>query len=360
MRTGFGSLLLLCLGLAAPGCVGNFDPALYMRDGGVDAPAPPDAGTDAGVDAPPLDGGPDAPVATMFADFCGALAPLSIPPGVISFPIDTTALADDLPMVSCIGATPGNDTFARIVAAPNERWHFHVRNSAGSDVAIYLLTDCDERTCASERTVNSCGVSSNEHLSIVAPSAGGEYIVGIDGLASGGFSGMVEIYRPVCGNGVAPMFSPEHSENCDDGNTKSGDGCDHLCRTEISLADAAPIDVEVNDDYFAANHLFDLTAGPLLATLRAGCDVDVYAVDLVRSAPVRVSVTGRAMAGCPGGAPEVDLRVLSPAGTATLTSTSSTCPTLDFTPTADGTYFIRVARLSNTAEFAYDLRFTSP
>lgn len=350
------SRLLAFLSLAlVPGCFGNFDPALYQDDAGLDAPSEPgDAGTDAPI---PADGGPDAPVATMFRDFCSGLPPLSIPTGVTSFTLDTTSMMDDFPTVGCIGATPGRDTFARVVAAPNERWHFHVRNSAGSDVAIYLLTDCDERTCASERTVDACGVSANEHLSIVAPPTGGEYIVGIDGITPGGFTGMVEIYRPVCGNATAPMFTPEHSENCDDGNTMSGDGCDSLCRTEISLADAAPIDVEVNDDYFAANHLLDFEAGPLLGTMRASCDVDVFALDLTRMVHYRISVTGRGTTSCPGGAPELDLSVLSPAGTARLVDSSMACPTVDFTPSANGTYFVRLARVDATGEFQYDLHF---
>lgn len=360
---------LFALALLVPGCVGNFDPLLYMRDGGVDggpgldAPvdtgtdAGTDTGTDAGTDAPAGDA-PDAPSATGFSDLCTSLVPLAVPTGVTIVPIDTTTLVDDFTTNMCVGDTPGNDAFAQIVAGPNERWHFHVRNSAGSDVALFLLTDCEDRTCEASRTTNTCGTSANEHLSIVAPPTGGTFILGVDSITPGGFTGMVEIYRPVCGNGMEPTFTPEHSENCDDGNMRDGDGCDSQCRTEISLATGTPTDVEVNDDYFAANHLLDIDGGTLLGTLRSGCDVDVFAVELTAGVRVRAEVTGRSMPGCPSGAPELDLRLLAPNGTLTLTSAELACPSIEFTPTTTGTHFVRIARPGSTVAFDYDLHFS--
>ncbi len=329
--------------LALPGCFDNFDPSLYQGEAGVDAGV---------IDAPTADAG----LTLVFGDFCSSLPVSTVPTGENVFPIDTTGAVDNMrDLGSCVGATtPGNDVFLAIEAGPSERWHFHVRQGASADVdpVLYLLDACNERNCDSDRAINVCGAGANEHLSVVAPPGGGSYYLGIDSVSAGGFAGTLEIYRPICGN----RAGPEHSENCDDGNTEDGDGCDSLCRTELSgpLAEEAG----VNDDFYSANHVMAADGTTVLGEIGGGCDVDVFAVDLTAGTTLTATMTGRG-GSCPGLAPEARLSILAPSGTLELrVATQEACPVLTHAITTTGTYFIRVATVDNRAStFDYDLAF---
>lgn len=327
--------------LALPGCFDNFDPTLYEgSDAGLDAPAEPDSG-----------------IGLRFGDFCTPLATSVVPTGENIFNVDTTGAVDNMrDLASCVGATTlGNDVFLAIEAGPNERWHFHVRQGASVDVdpVLYLLDACNERNCDSDRAINACGAGANEHLSIVAPPSGGTYYLGVDSVAAGGFAGTLEIYRPICGNRVGP----EHSENCDDGNTDDGDGCDSLCRTELS--GALVEEAAVNDDFYSANHVMVADGTTVLGEIGGGCDVDVFAVDLVAGSTLTATMTGRGGT-CPALAPEARLSILAPSGTLELrVATQEACPVLTHAITTSGTYFVRVTTVDNRASaFDYDLAFS--
>lgn len=326
--------------LALPGCFDNFDPVLY-----------------AGHDAEMTDtGAADAGTALIFGDFCTTLATSVVPTGENVFTVDTTTATDNMrELASCVGATtPGNDVFLAIEAGPHERWHFHVRQGASVDVdpVLYLLDACNERNCDSDRAINACGAGANEHLSIVAPASGGTYYLGIDSVSAGGFAGTLEIYRPICGNRVGP----EHSENCDDGNTEDGDGCDSQCRTELTGAIAE--EAAVNDDFYSANHVMVADGTTVLGETGGGCDVDVFALDLVAGSTLTATMTGRGGT-CPALAPEARLSILAPSGTLELrVATLEACPVLTHAITTTGTYFIRVTTVDNRAAgFDYDLAF---
>lgn len=323
------------LGLALvllPGCLNNFDPNLYMVDAG----------------------GGDAGPTLAYADLCNAITPSVIPAGVTVFPIDTTGAADDMRSFgTCLdSATPGNDTFVAIDMLPNERWHFHVRQSAGStvDPALYILDDCNERACQASRSIDACGGGSNEHLSFVAPASGGRFLVGVDSTEAGGFTGTLEIYRPTCGNGTQ-----EHSENCDDGNTMSGDGCDALCRAELT---AAPLtEFGVNDDFYASNLITTVDGAVVFGDVGA-CDVDVYAVDLTVGTTLNVALTARGGGACPATAPEMRLSLLATSGTLErIAAPVGQCPSFTFPVDAAGVHFVRVTSPDARA-FDYDLRLT--
>lgn len=319
-----------------PGCINNFDPSLYMTDASVG----------------------DAGPTLTYVDICTSIVPSVIPTGTTVFSLDTTSAADNLRnLTGCLGTeTVGNDVFMAFDALPNERWHFHVRQTAPADVdpALYILDDCDERACQETRAINACRGGANEHLSFVAPAAGGRFIVGVDSVGTGGFTGTLEIYRPTCGNGTA-----EHSENCDDGNTNDGDGCDALCRRE--LTEIPLTEFGVNDDFYASNHILDVAGAVVLGDVGA-CDVDVYAVTLAAGSTVDVELTGRGGGACPSGAPEMRMSMLAPSGTVeVLVAPQAACPTMSFNVPAAGTYFVRLTS-PDARPFDYDLRFdvTSP
>lgn len=317
------------------GCFGNFDPALFRT--GADAGA-----GDAGAPTLPL------------ADFCTDV-PATTLTGT-AFAIDTTLLGDDVRDVAgCLGRTaPGNDGFVGVMMTRGERWHFHVRQpvGAGIDPMLYVLDGCDERSCDADFAIDACGADANEHLSFVAPHDG-LYYVGLDTAAAGGFAGTLEIYRPVCGNGTR-----QHSENCDDGNLVDGDGCDASCRTELSGTPAS--ESEVNDDFYAANHVLGTGERRVLGEIGTRCDADSYAIDVAAGATLSVSIVARGGAACPATAPGMELSLHSAAGVELAAATPGPCPTVGATVASAGTYYLRVYAPENDAErtFAYELVVT--
>lgn len=348
--SSFRALMALAL-LLAPGCFDNFDPALYMggTDAGIDAPMEMlDAPAD---DVPPIDGG----FTLTYGDECTGLAVSNIPMGVSAFPINTLSSNDTFRALDeCVGAdTPGNDVFVAVSAMAGERWHFHVRPSVDSNVnaVLYLLNGCNEMNCSPDRSVNACGQNQFEHLSVVAPTTG-TFTLGIDTTSTGGFSGNLEIYRPICGNGGG---APEHSEGCDDGNTMSGDGCDSLCRVELD-ADART-EMGANDDHFSANHVLDADGATVLGSIGAGCDVDFYAVDVAAGQTMTAVISRRGSGACQATAPEVRLSILDDDGYTELevVDPSEQCPTLARTFASAGTYFVRLTAPDGGASWDYDL-----
>ncbi len=99
------------------------------------------------------------------------------------------------------------------------------------------LTECagacvdvqnDAEHCGSCQNVCSPGESC-ESGQCFATSAGGEAgATGAAGASAGGAGGAGEAGATFCGDGV-----PEGTEECDDGNYSSGDGCSPLCKLEF-------------------------------------------------------------------------------------------------------------------------------
>lgn len=324
--------LVLALAIV-PGCFGNFDPALFR-----------------GADAGSGDGGPPA---IALEDFC-----TDIPATMLSgtaFSIDTTSLRDDVSdTTGCLGRpAPGNDGFVAVMMTRGDRWHFHVRQPSGSgiDPMLYVLDGCDERNCDSDFSIDACGADANEHLSFVAPHDGLFY-VGVDTAVAGGFSGTLEIYRPVCGNGTR-----QHSENCDDGNMVDGDGCDSVCRTELTGSPA--MEAEVNDDFYAANHVLGTGERRVFAEIGTRCDIDNYALELA-AGMVTVTIQARGGGACPATAPDGELSLYSSTGIELTSATIGPCPTFTTTVATAGTYFVRLYAPENDAArtFEYELVVT--
>ncbi len=337
----------LCLSLATTGCFGNFDAHLYQA-------RESDSGTMADAGIPTL----------ALGDFCmnGTSVP-SIPRPAsateaesTAYNVDTSGLTDDVREVAaCTGAREqGNDGFASIMMLANERWHFHLRRpSGGANASLYILmSDCDERACSGGQDL--CGDSSDEHFTFVAPSDG-LYYLGVDSDAPGGFSGELDVIHPVCGD-----HTREHSEGCDDGNTTPGDGCDAICRAELTTGMA---EVEANDDTFSANHVIIGTTSAttsVLGHIASACESDVFAIDVPagETASITASVALTA-GGCPADATiPISLAVLALDGSTALATTtlasSGGCPMVGgagspLAALTPGLYYVRIRSIGNTA-----------
>jgi len=333
---------LLGAGLALTGC-NVFDPALYMN-----VPMPDAAAPDTG-----------APSAV--SDRCEQAMPVT-GASSMAFEIDTSTYKGDYSeLVACTGHDlPGNDAFVAVPMVGGEKWHVHVNPSPMTptfDPAVYVLASCDERACSRMTAIDECGPSKSEHLSFVAPQTG-TYYIALDSAGAAGIATM-QIFRPTCGNMMI-----EHSETCDDGNTTSGDGCDSLCRKELSAA--AVTEVEPNDDPRAANvlalptHPGSMAASGVLATR---CDHDMYSITVAQIGTVRATIGPTTMpCAAEGGA--ISLTLVGSDGQTAVpgvtTMLNSDCPTIEGKDLAPGEYFLVLKRSAGDMSWPYQMMVEGP
>jgi cysteine-rich repeat protein len=223
------------------------------------------------------------------------------------FSTSTLALSNTIDELACLDVRQiGHDGFFLIESIAGQRWHFHVRAlDEEDDPAVYVLRSCDSRACQAGDAIDLCGAGFDEHLSFVAPTSG-RFYVGIDSKNSGGVDSEVLAISPICGNGVV-----EHSESCDDGNTKALDGCDEQCRAELSAA--APNEVEPNDDRVGANVLLlDEAMQRIAVRGRIGgrCDFDNFLLRVPETADVHATLRTSNNQPCGADAPPITLRLL--------------------------------------------------
>jgi cysteine-rich repeat protein len=343
--------LLVLLVLLAPGCVGNFDPALYMT-GGVQPLALGDYCTDAASVPTLARAHPDDPSVSV----------------TMSYAIDTRGLISDVSdqVSTCTsGPQDGNDGFLRVHMNDGERWHFHIRHpDNGMSPSIYVFDSaCDIRGCPAANGLDLCGAAADEHYTFVATGTGDRY-VGIDAKergtdGSGGFAAQLDVIHPVCGNGTR-----EHSEGCDPGPDVEGDDCDASCR--VILTDGED-EVEANDDFYAANHIvLGGTTTSVNGGLATACESDIFAFDV--AAPMDVTIDLALQdGGCPGATAlplslEVLLSESSSSALQTVNADGSTCPSIVLTALAAGTHFIRLRSVEPgvTRNVPYRLTITTP
>ncbi len=196
------------------------------------------------------------------------------------------------------------DVFFAVDMAAGERWHVRVKGVEDRDVALYVLPECDVRTC--EAALDHCPAGGSEHFTVVADTSGIRFF-GVDGLTHPEAGLQVVVVNPVCGDN-----KKVHAEACDDGNTINGDGCDELCRIELPAGDA--IEVEPNDDPFAANVL---PAGEESVTIAGSvggaCDTDVFSLGLETAQHVEFSISDAFGLPCED-APELTVEVKTAGG----------------------------------------------
>lgn len=150
-----------------------------------------------------------------------------------STPFNTVGTATDGPVPTCEGgALAANDIWFDYNAPCTGTATFSTCNTANFDSVLVIYGDCGCPAVNGEQLgcdddTSGCGTTSQIAVSV---SQGGCYKVRLGGFAaSDEGSGLLTItcVGPVCGNNQV-----EAGEECDDGNTMSGDGCDSQCSNE--------------------------------------------------------------------------------------------------------------------------------
>ena len=148
----------------------------------------------------------------------------------------------------------------------------------------------------------------------------------------------LRVYAPgVCGDGIG-----SYDEECDDGNTVPGDGCDEYCQAEGR-------DIEPNDSISTASPL-----GPGLGVGTVELD-DFWSFDVVegRTYRIRTADTRTLDGDCSLGRLDTTLRLYDASGTLLAENDdapdAAPCSRIDWTATSTGTIFIRVS-LSSYSE----------
>ena len=184
----------------------------------------------------------------------------------------------------------------------------------GGDTLVRLLDrNLVELAARDEGNGGACGaLEATQAMSLPA----GRYYVTVEESGNNAtipaYSIELRTIGEACGNG---FIESTLNETCDDGNTRSGDGCSSTCRFEGSS------EAEPNDDFARANLLngrSSITAG----AINPPGDVDWYRVTVPQGehleAYLRVSNTS---ASCPV-VPEARIRVIASDGVTVLASSS--------------------------------------
>jgi cysteine-rich repeat protein len=290
------------------------------------------------------------------ADFCEPLPDVPMrDTDDLFLDVETTGLTDDFRDLSSCGMSrtlSESDTFFRVQLVAGERYHFHVKASPGQDLAVYLLSDCDDRRCVG--SIDECPAGTDEHFSFV-PRTAGTYVLGIDGISDGPTDVPVNFLatRPVCGDG-----KKQHSEVCDDGNVTASDACDDLCRAVLSDGDS---EAEPNGDRHGANVLrIENGDAGIRGNLGGPCDTDFFTVRVPEGAVLRATMLSEVGNPCQDVVP-VELRVLDDtlAQRGRVEGADGACPVFDSTgggALPAGDYFVALRTRSPGAPFAYQLR----
>lgn len=347
-------------------CACTFDFADYdfMAAAGSDAGGDGDGDgdgnvVDAGGDGDG-DGDGDGPAA-LFVNECN-LGTDPLPPSPVPFDVSTLSFDNTWEVDRCTVPAIGLDGFFAVSLRAGEKWHFHLKSdNDGVDPVLYIVDACDERRCLRAQTSNNCA-SKVEHMSFV-PDRDGTYMVGLDTVNSGGAELNFLAIQPVCGNG-----EPEHSEGCEDGNRVDGDGCDHLCRTEIGPGDE---ESEPNDDFTSANVVFFANnESEIRGTISGACDLEKFAIDIPQdgqglSAELLLGPNGTPCAA--GDVPEnLKLELYegeSLVGEGLAVPGGNACPVIDerfafANNLTRGTYHVNFITPDNTENFDYILKLT--
>jgi cysteine-rich repeat protein len=205
------------------------------------------------------------------------------------FVVDTAGL--DNAFDQCTGAlpVPGEDGVLTANFRVDEKWHFHVRplddDSLDFDPAVYVMPSCESaRSCQSPIAVmDRCGPGEDEHFSFTATGAGDYYLVLDNQIASSTPRKYeLSVVKPICGNSIQ-----EHDETCDDGNQLGGDGCDELCRIELSSNGLAE---EANDDHQTASTVILSSGQRIVWGTLPPCDIDVYGFRVDQPGTLRLTM----------------------------------------------------------------------
>jgi len=169
----------------------------------------------------------------------------------------------------------------------------------------------------------------------------------------------IVVVPAVCGNGTV-----ESGEQCDDGNTLPGDGCDASCQSEIPMENPIELDeVEPNDFPAQATMVGSL---PAIAhgSVSAGGDEDFYRVDLAGSDLVLETFDEGGPGSCAAGTDTI-IELRGPNGTSVVAFDDDggpgACSRVELHGLTPGVYYPCVRSFSVIAGVpAYQLRMIGP
>src|SRR5262249_20275032 len=164
-----------------------------------------------------------------------------------------------------------------------------------------------------------------------------------------------KVAAPVCGDGRV-----EDPEQCDDGNTTAGDGCDASCMVEISTTVA---EVEPNDTPAEATLVPSLPAF-LTGSVAAGGDQDFFRIEITGGSLILETFDANGPGSCAAGTDTVlELRAADGVTVISVDDDGGlgTCSRIALQGLRPGVYYpcVRSASLSSNVP-AYRLRVIAP
>jgi cysteine-rich repeat protein len=240
---------------------------------------------------------------------------------------------------------------------------YQVKAATAGVLAIDLESDVDlgvsaRTSCADATTEVACidhFVSGSFEQHLVVPCTAGQVVFIVVGgygpTDAGDFTLSIKSRPIVCGDGFR-----DPGEQCDDGNTASGDGCSSTCQLE-------PTETEPNNTVAQANAY----SSPWYAQLSPAGDVDVVSVQ-VTSPPAGITATLSDFNNgydCEAGTMEAVLQIIGPDGTTMLAhqdfGLTDACGSVSVVAEQAGTYYVTVAASMQSASptFPYKLDVTA-
>jgi cysteine-rich repeat protein len=287
----------------------------------------------------------DTDCAGACADACSAAPVLADPASVAG---DTAGHAPLDEPAGC--SDPGPAVAYQLTAAATGFLDVELTSFTPGDLSVSVRSSCDSASTELGCVDSSIGAGVVDFLSIPIAQNDTVYVVitGTDASEPGQYELSILTRTPACGDGMQ-----DPSEECDDANSNSSDGCSDLCALE-------PTEVEQNGTAATANAY----SSPFFAAITPAGDQDVIRV-VVPSGPtsLRAETANVTTSACVNGLLDSFIEILDPTGASVLSSDddggSGHCARATAPALPAGTYYVRVkAAPGATPTFPYQLQVT--
>ena len=235
--------------------------------------------------------------------------------------------------------------------------------ATGNDtlLRLYAANRTTQITSDDQGGIQNCSLIDPASNTLARNLAAGTYYVAVEEFLNNGTLAAyvldVQILTAGCGNGWI-----DGADQCDDGNTTVGDGCNATCQFE------GPGEMEPNDTSAMANVLVTGTAtvGTVYGALSSGSDVDIYSIVVPAGYHVHAEVSD----GNGGCSNDANVRLRGTDGTTSLAYDTTDGPGScgQITPQNDtgarglaaGTYFLEVTGSGGAAAYVLTVRLLAP
>lgn len=245
---------------------------------------------------------------------------------------------------SCLSANgSGPEVVYKVTAA--QAGMLDIEVIAAADLGVSVRT-----TCADAASELGCAdiLSPDGAVKLSVPVAAGQAVfVAVDGwsaLDEGPYALSVKSRPVACGDAIT-----DPAEECDDGDTESGDGCSGACKLE-------PSETEPNGASGQANAYVN----PFIAAIDPAGDVDMVSIEVTQGpASLTASSFDLGDGACAAAALDTFIEVIGPNGSAVLASDNDSgeglCARATAPGLAPGTYYVRVSAQQPGDTFPYVL-----